>query len=199
MADKWEELLTRPGVVLPPNRPHPTTHPHPALFKLLFSSLTELAGLPDIASSAMFLSSLLGGCTPRGVVGTAPQSWVSTSVSFILHHHLFAFLGFTGLTGARPLQVAIGSHWPYYTANQSRGHDNRVATWVTATPTNEPHPQAKFCLQCRNATGWRSPQTREQYHCLTKYTRQGACSDITQLGYIVHNHPYIRSSSASTS
>ena len=71
------------GVLLPPNRPYPTTHLHPALFKFLFSALTELAGLHDIPSSLRFLSSLLGGCTPRGVVGS--ELWVSTSVPFTLH------------------------------------------------------------------------------------------------------------------
>ena len=138
MADKLEvHVFHARGVILPPNRPHPTTHPHPALFKFLFS-----AGLHVIGSSLRFLSSLLGGFTPRGVVGTAPES---VQVSPI--HFTITSLPSWGSQNSlkRPLEVAIGSHWSYtprhtlynmarhYHVSSSYAH-----TWVhpqVATPT----------------------------------------------------------------
>ena len=76
------------------------------LFKFLFSSLTELAGLQDITlfEVLVFLAGWL--YTTR----SGRKQLVSGQyVSFTLHHHLFAFLGLTEPTGERPLVVAIGS------------------------------------------------------------------------------------------
>ena len=104
-ADKLAVFHAR-GVILPPNRPHPTTHLHPPLF--LFPSLTELYSW--FARHRFFFEILVfhAGWLYTTWSGRN-SSWVSTSVSFTLHHHLFAFLGLTGLTEERPPVVAIGS------------------------------------------------------------------------------------------
>ena len=144
MANKWEELLTR-RVVLPPSSLHPTTHP-------TLTSTCSLHSLRQLVCKAQlllsvtstFLSSLLGGCTPRGVVGTAPESvqvsplHFTTSLARLLHHHLFALLGLTGPTGERPLEVAIGSQYPTQRAKREDMYRYTVhgACWITATPTH---------------------------------------------------------------
>ena len=82
---------------------------HPALSLFLFSSLTEVDGLQDIASYLTFLSSLLGGYTPRGVADTG-----SESVQVSPLHFTSIYSPFWGSLDSedrleRLLEVAIGS------------------------------------------------------------------------------------------
>ena len=90
-----------------------TVNPHTTLCHLscsgLLSALTEADGLQDITSSLTFLSSLPGGCTPRGVADTAPKSVLVSPL-----HFTTTSLPSWGSRDRleRPLEVAIGSQDP---------------------------------------------------------------------------------------
>ena len=86
-----------------PKQTTPNYTPHTALFKFLFSSLTELAGLQYsfFFEILVFLAGwLYTTWSSRKQLQSQSKCLLYTSLPV---YHLFAFLGLTGLTRDRPL------------------------------------------------------------------------------------------------